>query len=94
MRGTRFDPFGYTRVRRIERQLVADYEATVRKLVDRLTIDSYDMTLAVALAPDIVRGYEDVKLRNIERYRARLRELSVDSPAVMDPTDKKENGCG
>ncbi|OBI55862.1 indolepyruvate ferredoxin oxidoreductase [Mycolicibacterium fortuitum] len=94
LRGTRFDPFGYTRVRRIERQLVADYEATVRKLVDRLTIDSYDMTLAVALAPDIVRGYEDVKLRNIERYRARLRELSVDSPAVMDPTDKKENGCG
>ncbi|OMC49574.1 indolepyruvate ferredoxin oxidoreductase [Mycolicibacterium fortuitum] len=94
LRGTRFDPFGYARVRRIERQLVADYEATVRKLVDRLTIDSYDMTLAVALAPDIVRGYEDVKLRNIKRYRARLRELSVDSPAVMDPTDKKENGCG
>ncbi|OBJ95197.1 indolepyruvate ferredoxin oxidoreductase [Mycolicibacterium fortuitum] len=94
LRGTRFDPFGYARVRRVERQLVADYEATVRELVDRLTIDSYDMTLAVALAPDIIRGYEDVKLRNIERYRARLRELSVDALAVIDPTDEKENGCG
>ncbi|MEX3656438.1 MULTISPECIES: indolepyruvate ferredoxin oxidoreductase family protein [Mycolicibacterium] len=94
LRGTRFDPFGYARVRRVERQLVADYEATVRELVDRLTIDSYDMTLAVALAPDIIRGYEGVKLRNIERYRARLRELSVDALAVIDPTDEKENGCG
>lgn len=77
LRGTRFDLFGYARVRKIERQLVTDYEAMVGELVGGLTIDSYDATLAVASAPDIVRGYEDVKLRNVERYRARLRELGV-----------------
>lgn len=77
LRGTMFDPFGYARIRRLERQLVADYEAMLRELVGGLTIDSYDTALAAASAPDIVRGYEDVKLRNVERYRARLRELGV-----------------
>jgi len=35
-----------------------------------------------AQLPDLVRGYEDVKMRNAERYVAALRDLGIDPPQV------------
>jgi indolepyruvate ferredoxin oxidoreductase len=77
LRGTWFDPFGHTRMRRLERQLGTHYEALVTGFVHTLTADSYDAALTAASAIDIVRGYEDVKMRNIHRYVERLRELAI-----------------
>ena len=37
LRGTPFDPFGYTAERRMERRLIADYEREVEELLRRLT---------------------------------------------------------
>lgn len=83
LRGTRLDFFGYAEVRRVERELLAGY----RDLVDDLTAelrrvgpvgkDATWRATAVALAelPDIVRGYEEVKLANVERYREELARL-------------------
>jgi indolepyruvate ferredoxin oxidoreductase len=34
-----------------------------------------ETALAVAELPDMVRGYEDIKLANVERFRARAAEL-------------------
>jgi indolepyruvate ferredoxin oxidoreductase len=34
-----------------------------------------ETALAVAELADIVRGYEDIKLANVERFRARAAEL-------------------
>jgi len=31
--------------------------------------------VALAALPDIVRGYEDIKVRNVERYREELARL-------------------
>ena len=31
-----------------------------------------DSVLALCDLPDLVRGYEEIKLRNVERYRAEL----------------------
>ena len=42
---------------------------------------NYDRAVEIAALPDVVRGYEDVKLANVEAYRARLRELGVTPPA-------------
>ncbi|RZA35221.1 MAG: indolepyruvate ferredoxin oxidoreductase family protein, partial [Lysobacteraceae bacterium] len=42
LRGTAFDPFGYTHERRTERQLIADYEASVAELVAGLTPDNHE----------------------------------------------------
>lgn len=71
-RGTAFDPFGRTSMRRLERELVEDYIA----LVTGLTLSANNLPAAAALAslPDHVRGYEDVKMRNVERYRAAIAE--------------------
>ncbi|ANY23870.1 indolepyruvate ferredoxin oxidoreductase family protein [Gordonia terrae] len=83
LRGTRFDPFGYTKVRRIERRLVEHFEATVRRLIADLTADTHATALAVAEAADLVRGYEDVKLRNVDQYLGRLRSLGIDTAGIL-----------
>jgi len=77
LRGTPFDPFGYARVRRLERALAREYQALVSSLTSTLDGESYDHAVAVAEAIDLVRGYEGIKLANVERYRRRLAELGA-----------------
>ncbi len=77
LRGTPLDPFGRTAIRRLERELRDSYRAMVLRLAAGLTAESYPTAVAAAEAADLVRGYEDVKLRGVERYRARLAELGV-----------------
>ena len=77
LRGTAFDPFGYTRMRRLERALLAQYQSLLSEAAATLTPDTYQRATAIAEAADLIRGYEDVKLRSVERYRARLQELGV-----------------
>ncbi|MBO0676553.1 indolepyruvate ferredoxin oxidoreductase family protein [Mycolicibacterium sp. S2-37] len=79
LRNTPFDPFGYAHVRKVERRLVAHYEAMVADLGAALTAASYDAAVAAASAPDIVRGYEEVKLHNVASYVARLNALGIDT---------------
>lgn len=71
LRGTPLDVFGYAEVRRVERQLISEYEDAVRRAVGRLDI-AYDDVLRLCELPDLVRGYEDVKLRNVATYRVQL----------------------
>lgn len=77
LRGTKLDPFGYAHVRKVERQLLTHYTDMVLRLAAALTVDNYATAVEAAGLPDIVRGYEDVKLRNVELYWARLRELGL-----------------
>ncbi len=65
LRGTRWDIFGRGAERRLERQLVADYEADVALLLERL--DAATLPAAVELAdwPDRVRGFGPVKAKSV-----------------------------
>jgi indolepyruvate ferredoxin oxidoreductase len=81
LRGTAFDPFGHTRVRRVERALLAHYAEMVGALAATLSTD-YDRAVAAAALPDLVRGYEEIKLANVEIYRDRLRELGIEPPVL------------
>ncbi|MDT5019064.1 MAG: indolepyruvate ferredoxin oxidoreductase [Mycobacterium sp.] len=82
LRGTALDPFGHTHIRRLERRLVAHYEVLINDLLESLTSDSYERAVAVSCAPDLIRGYEEVKIRNIGVYVSRLAELGVDCEAL------------
>jgi indolepyruvate ferredoxin oxidoreductase len=82
LRGTVFDPFGHTRIRRVERQLCTHYEDMVDKLLSSLTADFYDDAVAAASAVDIVRGYEGVKARNVDLYINRLHQLGVSTAGL------------
>lgn len=77
LRGTKLDPFGYAHVRKVERQLLSHYTDMVLGLAAALDADNYDTAVEAAGLPDLVRGYEDVKLGNVELYRARLRDLGI-----------------
>ncbi len=74
-RGTRLDPFGYTQVRRVERELIDEYTGTVDDLMSRLSAETYQRAVEIARLPDLVRGYENIKLANVAVYRARVKEL-------------------
>jgi indolepyruvate ferredoxin oxidoreductase len=86
VRGTRLDPFGRTQVRRVERELISEYTATIDDLLGRLSAEAYPRAVQIARLPDLVRGYENIKLANVALYRARLKELRSDSesPAPAD----------
>ena len=77
LRGSPLDPFGRSAVRKLERALITEYRTIMADALARLRPETKDAVLELAGLPGIVRGYEDVKLRNVERYRARVAEVSV-----------------
>ncbi|WCB96867.1 hypothetical protein DSM104299_05635 [Baekduia alba] len=70
LRGTALDPFGRAHVRRVERELIDEYRGLMADALARLTPETHAQVLAVAELPELVRGYEEVKLGNVERFRA------------------------
>jgi indolepyruvate ferredoxin oxidoreductase len=86
LRGTAWDPFGYTAERRRERQMIADYEKVLDEIAERLGPANHATAVALAgLALDI-KGFGHVKERNYQAVKAReaalLAELRDPSPAA------------
>jgi indolepyruvate ferredoxin oxidoreductase len=69
VRGTAFDPFGRAEVRRLERALLAEYEATIDMLLAGLTPETLEHAARIAHLADQVRGFEDLKIRRAAEYR-------------------------
>jgi indolepyruvate ferredoxin oxidoreductase len=86
LRATRLDPFGYAHVRQVERRLIVEYRLAVEAALEHLTPESYDAVLELCELPDMIRGYEQVKLEAVERYWQELERLRVafaeDRPAI------------
>ena len=76
LRGTFFDPFGHTEVRRTERQLIPEYREAIATVAAILAPENHDAAIELATLPDVVRGYEGVKLANVDRYRKLLAALT------------------
>lgn len=74
LRGSWLDPFGHTRVRRTERALLEDYRARLERALADLGPDGYEGAVRLASLPEMVRGYEEVKLASVARYRQILEE--------------------
>jgi len=75
LRGTRLDPFGYTRDRRTERQLIADYERVIDELLAGLNPDNHGLAVEIARVPEHIRGFGHVKERHLASARQREAEL-------------------
>jgi indolepyruvate ferredoxin oxidoreductase len=84
LRGTPFDVFGYAAVRRVERALVGEYRALVEQALSHLSPDTYARAVALAQLPDMIRGYEQVKLDSVRRFRAAVHELGGASSGPND----------
>ncbi|HYB71464.1 MAG TPA: DUF6537 domain-containing protein, partial [Candidatus Bathyarchaeia archaeon] len=75
LRGTSFDVFGYAHVRRIERALIGEYRQMLETVLVRLSPVTHDAAVAVAELPDEIRGYEQIKIDNVARFREKARQL-------------------
>ena len=84
LRGTRWDPFGYTAERRAERRIRDRYLTDVERLAAGLTPDTLAPAVEIAALPERIRGYGPVKEKAIgeaEAERARLFAALEEAPA-------------
>jgi len=65
LRGTAFDLFGYTKERRTERRLIADYEYLLGEICEFLTPGNHRFAVGLAAIPEKIRGYGPVKERHL-----------------------------
>ena len=70
LRGTMFDPFGYTAERKMERRLVADYEILLGEIIEQLTPNNHRIAVALAMIPEKIRGFGPVKQRHLVAAKA------------------------
>jgi len=86
LRGSPLDVFGRTAERRIERQLIADYEKLIDEILTRVNAGNYELAVALASVPEHIRGYGHVKLRHLAdakpREAALLERFRATSPAA------------
>ncbi|MBI6628419.1 indolepyruvate ferredoxin oxidoreductase family protein [Pontibaca salina] len=75
LRGTAFDPFGYSAERRMERALITQYEADLREILPKVTPQTRDIAIALAALPLEIRGFGPVKTANQARAAKRREEL-------------------
>ncbi|MBV1895192.1 MAG: indolepyruvate ferredoxin oxidoreductase family protein [Rhodobacteraceae bacterium] len=67
LRGTAFDPFGYTKERRQERLQISQYEQVITGLIDNLSPDRHTLAVEIAKIPEGIRGYGHIKARHLEQ---------------------------
>jgi indolepyruvate ferredoxin oxidoreductase len=69
LRGTAFDPFGYTSERRMERALPVEYSTMILRSLDTAKPRDWPLLVALAKSAELVRGYGHIKEASVARYR-------------------------
>ena len=75
LRGGPLDLFGYTEERRMERGLLADYEAAIAKIVSGLTSERLPTATQIAAIPQKIRGYGHIKDASVGPAKAEEKAL-------------------
>jgi len=82
LRGSVLDVFGRTAERRMERQLIADYEKTIEALLAGLSDHNLGIAAAIAAIPQDIRGYGHIKERSVEFARKKEARLIAEFRAA------------
>ncbi len=77
LRGGRWDIFGRSEERRIERALIGRYEQDVTELLDHLSYDRLPLAIEIAELPAAIRGFGHVKLAGLAASDARREALQA-----------------
>ena len=75
IRGTKLDVFGYHHIRKMERELITEYRETIERLLHLRNPHSLTAAVEIAGLPDLIRGYEQIKVANVESYHQELDKL-------------------
>ncbi len=89
LRGTAFDPFGYTAERRMERALLTEYEELIETLLARLSPANLAQIVEIARLPMTIRGYGHVKDKAVVAYHNTVKERleALDRKIAAQVTD-------
>ena len=90
LRGTPFDLFGYQKDRRVERQLIRDYEDLIKVAAAKLSPATHTAAVALAQLPHDVRGFGPVKHYSIEAFYRRRDELLAQLNSPHERRDAAE----
>ncbi len=86
LRGGAFDIFGKTEERRMERELIKQYEATVDEVLAKLTPANVDIAVQLLSLPEQIRGFGHVKQANVKKFQeahaSLLTQLRGGSPST------------
>jgi len=74
LRGTPFDVFGYASIRREERALIVWYRSLIQKVLQRVTPENLPLAMEIASLPDLIRGYENVKMSSVREVKKLAQE--------------------
>ena len=91
LRGTAFDPFGHSHERKMERALIAEYEADLVEVLSRVTIETRDAAIAWAEVPLSIRGFGPVKA-DAQSAAAKRREEALAVLRSGPSTDLQKGG--
>jgi indolepyruvate ferredoxin oxidoreductase len=85
LRGTAFDPFGYSAMRREERRLIRWYRDLIDAALACLEPETHSRVMELARLPDLIRGYEKLKSANAERVSTQAGALLTELRAGRQP---------
>jgi indolepyruvate ferredoxin oxidoreductase len=85
LRGTALDPVGQTAERKMERQLIADYEAGLDRIVREYTPDRAVLAVRIAAIPDQIRGFGHIKAASVGPAKAEATKLWADWETAAEP---------
>ena len=85
LRGTAFDIFGRSAERRMERQLIEDYRATITDISTRLSPYNHSTAVMLANLPEQIRGFGHVKAASVAAAEIRRNELlsAMNAAAIL-----------
>lgn len=87
IRGTPLDVFGYSKERRLERKLIDEYRELILDLLAQANPESenpasYEKIVEIANLAGLIKGFDTVKLANIELYRTELKNKLVELASI------------
>ncbi|HRA81745.1 MAG TPA: indolepyruvate ferredoxin oxidoreductase family protein, partial [Thauera sp.] len=78
LRGSRLDPFARSHDRRLDRELIADYERIVEEILVNIDKSNHEAAIELAAIPEQIRGFGHVRERYLTSARKRQAVLLDD----------------
>jgi indolepyruvate ferredoxin oxidoreductase len=83
LRGTHFDPFGYTEERRMERRAIKEYEQLLDEVGAHVTMETHGVAVETLSIVEAVRGFGHVKRKALGQVREKQAMLLGEFRAAL-----------
>jgi indolepyruvate ferredoxin oxidoreductase len=92
LRGSFLDPFAYSRDRKLDRALLAEYEDAIEAVLRNLGDTNHDVAVQLAALPDEIRGFGHIRERYAAHARTHRADLLAKLQGASSPTPPRKGG--